>query len=76
MKITQKDLNAKFEQGLQWLITNKPAPEGYHWDTSWNGHYCIKSNYGGGESIKIYVNGNTTRERYNSLCTMLDALTL
>ena len=30
MRITQRDLNAKFEQGLQWLVANKPAPEGYH----------------------------------------------
>lgn len=76
MRITQKDVDAKFEEGLQWLIANKPAPEGYHWAMSWNGHYCIKSNYGGGENIKIYVNGKTTRERYNSLCTMIDVLAL
>lgn len=73
-RIGYKQLEAKMEQVLEWLNTYKPAPEGYKWAESWNGHICHQAINGGGQSIKIYVHGNTTRERYYCLVSLLDLI--
>lgn len=51
-----------------------PAPDGYEWAESWNGNICYKSTDGGGEDIRIYTNGDTLREEYHILCSILDTL--
>ena len=73
-RISYKQVEEKMEQVLDWLNSHKPAPEGYKWAQSWNGHICHKGIKGGGESIQIYVHGNTNRERYQCLVSLLDLI--